>query len=82
MASSPESDLIHKQQLGHAPEDLIAGLCLSLARNFLQNVARDAGGRRLRSTIFFQGGVAANAGMRAAFERSSGKPLVVPSTSA
>lgn len=73
-----ESDLIHKQQLGYPPEDLIAGLCISLARNFLQNVARDAQGRKLHPVILFQGGVAANVGIRAAFEHLLGQPLVVP----
>jgi predicted CoA-substrate-specific enzyme activase len=73
-----ESDLIHKQQLGYPPEDLIAGLCISLARNFLQNVARDSQGRKLRPAILFQGGVAANVGMRAAFEHLLGQPLIVP----
>ena len=73
-----ESDLIHKQQMGYPPEDLIAGLCISLARNFLQNVARDPQGGRIHPTILFQGGVAANVGMRAAFEHLLGQPLVVP----
>jgi predicted CoA-substrate-specific enzyme activase len=72
-----ESDLIHKQQMGYPPEDLIAGLCISLARNFLQNVARDPRGHKLRPAILFQGGVAANIGMRAAFELLLNQPLVV-----
>ncbi len=73
-----ESDLIHKQQMGYAPEDLIAGLCMSLARNFLQNVARDAEGRKMHPAVLFQGGVAANVGMRAAFETLLGQELVIP----
>lgn len=73
-----ESDLIHKQQLGYPPEDLIAGLCISLARNFLQNVARDPQGRKVRPAVLFQGGVAANVGMRAAFEHLLNQPLTVP----
>lgn len=73
-----ESDLIHKQQMGYPPEDLVAGLCISLARNFLQNVARDPQGRKIRPTILFQGGVAANVGMRAAFEHLINKTLIVP----
>jgi len=36
-----ESDLIHKQQLGYRREDLVAGLCLALAKNYLTNVARN-----------------------------------------
>lgn len=73
-----ESDLIHKQQMGYPPEDLVAGLCISLARNFLQNVARDPKGRKFRPTILFQGGVAANIGMRAAFEHLLHISLIVP----
>jgi predicted CoA-substrate-specific enzyme activase len=73
-----ESDLIHKQQLGYPPEDLIAGLCISLARNFLQNVARDPRGRKIHPVVLFQGGVAANVGMKAAFEHLLGQPLIVP----
>lgn len=73
-----ESDLIHKQQLGYPPEDLVAGLCISLARNFLQNVARDPQGRKIKPAVLFQGGVAANVGMRAAFEHLLGQPLTVP----
>jgi predicted NodU family carbamoyl transferase len=34
--------------------------------------------QELREPILFQGGVAANVGMRAAFERVLGKPLIVP----
>lgn len=73
-----ESDLIHKQQMGYPPEDLIAGLCISLARNFLQNVARDPRGRKIRPAVLFQGGVAANVGMRAAFEHLLGQRLTIP----
>ena len=73
-----ESDLIHKQQMGYPPEELIAGLCISLARNFLQNVARDPKGRKIRQPVLFQGGVAANVGMKAAFEHLLGYTLVVP----
>jgi len=73
-----ESDLIHKQQMGYPPEDLIAGLTLSLVRNFMQNVARDPQGRKMRPAVLFQGGVAANVGMKAAFEHVLGQSLVVP----
>ncbi|QGP93988.1 BadF/BadG/BcrA/BcrD ATPase family protein [Neomoorella glycerini] len=70
-----ESDLISKQQMGYSKEDLIAGLCLALARNYLANVAR---GKEIRPVVLFQGGVAANVGMRAAFETLLGLPVVVP----
>lgn len=70
-----ESDMIHKQQAGHPLPDIVAGLCEALARNFLTNLAR---GKRLEPRILFQGGVAANAGMRAAFEKILQNPVTVP----
>uniref|UniRef100_A0A7C1F2J0 2-hydroxyglutaryl-CoA dehydratase n=1 Tax=Ammonifex degensii TaxID=42838 RepID=A0A7C1F2J0_9THEO len=70
-----ESDLIHKQQMGYKKEDLIAGLCLALVGNYLANVAR---GRKIEPVVLFQGGVAANIGMRAAFEQRLGMEVVVP----
>ncbi|TYL10904.1 hypothetical protein MOLA_09870 [Moorella thermoacetica] len=70
-----ESDLISKQQMGYSKEDLIAGLCLALARNYLANVAR---GKEIQPVVLFQGGVAANVGLRAAFETLLGIPIIVP----
>jgi len=60
-----KSDMIHLQQEGYPKEDIIAGLCYALARNYLSNLAR---GRRLRTPVLFQGGVAANRGVVRAFE--------------
>lgn len=70
-----ESDMIHKQQIGHATEDIIAGLCQGLVRNFLNNVAK---GKNIRSPIVFVGGVSENLGMRAAFEKALEGKIVVP----
>lgn len=70
-----ESDMIHKQQLGHRKEDLILGLCNALVRNYLANVAK---GKEIRPPVLFQGGVAANSGMKLAFERELGLPVTVP----
>jgi len=70
-----ESDMIHKQQLGHRKEDLILGLCNALVRNYLANVAK---GKEIEPPVLFQGGVAANAGMKLAFERALGLPVMVP----
>ncbi len=44
-----ESYLIHKQQMGYPPDYLIAGLRISLACNFLQNVARNPQRRKIKS---------------------------------
>jgi predicted CoA-substrate-specific enzyme activase len=70
-----ESDLIHKQQLGYRKENLIAGLCLALATNYMTNVAR---GQPIRDRVLFQGGVAANSGMLWAFKQKIGREITVP----
>lgn len=70
-----ESDMIHKQQLGYSEKDIIKGLCEALVRNYLNNVAK---GKELKSDIFFQGGVAANIGMKAAFEEALGCKVTIP----
>ncbi|HYE11415.1 MAG TPA: acyl-CoA dehydratase activase [Patescibacteria group bacterium] len=68
-----ESDLIHKQQMGYKKEDLIAGLCFALVGNYLSNVAR---GKKIEAAVLFQGGVAANIGIKAAFEQRLGMPII------
>ncbi len=70
-----ESDMIHKQQIGHTTEDIVAGLCQGLARNFLNNVAR---GKNIKPPIVFQGGVSENLGMRKAFEKALKEKIIVP----
>jgi predicted CoA-substrate-specific enzyme activase len=70
-----ESDMIHKQQLGYREENIIAGLCEALVRNYLNNICK---GKSLKPKIFFQGGVAANKGMKTAFEKAIGCEVFVP----
>lgn len=70
-----ETDMIHKQQIGHSVEDIVAGLCDSLVKNYLNNVCR---GKELLPPFIFQGGVAANVGIRKALEKELGAPLSVP----
>ncbi len=70
-----ESDMIHKQQLGYNECDIIRGLCDSLVRNYLSNVGK---GKNIEDKVFFQGGVAANIGMKDAFQRATGLEIYVP----
>ncbi|MBS4534576.1 2-hydroxyglutaryl-CoA dehydratase [Clostridium sp. D2Q-14] len=70
-----ESDMIHKQQLGHNQEDIINGLCEALVRNYLNNLAKS---KKINKTILFQGGVAANKGIRKAFEKYLGEEIHIP----
>ncbi len=70
-----ETDMIHKQQIGHTMEDILAGLCDSLVKNYLNNVCR---GKEILPPVVFQGGVAANPGIRQALEKELGFELILP----
>ncbi len=70
-----ESDMIHKQQIGYLTENIVAGLCQGLVRNFLNNVAK---GKNIKPPIVFQGGVSENLGMRKAFGEALGEKIIVP----
>ncbi len=70
-----ESDMIHKQQQGHKMADILAGLCGAMVRNYLTNVAK---GKEIKSAVFFQGGVAANLGMKRFLEEALELPVHVP----
>ncbi|MFW5788056.1 MAG: acyl-CoA dehydratase activase [Halanaerobiales bacterium] len=71
-----ESDMIHKQQLGYDKPEIVAGLCQALVRNYLNNVAK---GKEIRSPVVFQGGVAANKGIKWAFSSELDCEIIVPS---
>lgn len=64
-----ETDMVHKQQIGVPLNDIVAGLCRSLVRNYLASVAR---GKLIQEPVIFQGGVAANKGIVKEFERQTG----------
>jgi len=73
-----KTDMIHLQQVGSPPEDILAGLCLAVARNFKSTIA---GGKEFRPPVGFVGGVAANTGMVRAFAEvlaGSGTGISVP----
>lgn len=70
-----ESDMIHKQQMGYDHASIIKGLCEALVRNYLSNIAK---GKDIQGPIFFQGGVAANKGIKNAFENALCKEVIVP----
>jgi len=71
-----KSDMIHLQQIATPVEDIVAGLCFAVARNFKGSIAR---GRELLLPVTFQGGVAANKGMVRAFKEVFGfEELFVP----
>lgn len=70
-----ESDMIHKQQSGYRIRDIVAGVCESLVRNYLNDVGK---GKNIQPPIMFQGGVAANLGIRAALRNALKQEIIVP----
>lgn len=60
-----KSDIIHLQQRGVAVDEIVAGLCYALARNYVATLIR---GRAVIRPVIFQGGVALNDGVLRAFK--------------
>jgi predicted CoA-substrate-specific enzyme activase len=70
-----ESDMIHKQQMGHKVDDIIYGLCRTLVRNYLSDVAS---GKDIQPPVVFQGGVAFNQGIIRALREELKTEIIVP----
>jgi len=60
-----KSDMIHLQQAAVPDEEIIAGLCFAIVRNLKSNLAK---GKTVYPPVVFQGGVAANYGVRKAIK--------------
>jgi len=58
-----KSDMIHAQQKGYAPPEVLKGLCEAVARNFKSAVTKS---RPITPPVAFIGGVAANSAVREA----------------
>lgn len=69
-----ESDLVHKAQMGHPTEDLVAGLCNAIVINYLNNVGK---GKEILPPAVFQGGVSKNVGVVRAFREITGLDVAV-----
>jgi predicted CoA-substrate-specific enzyme activase len=70
-----ESDLLSYQQQGARTSELVAGLSYSIVANYLNRVV---GRRKIGEHICFQGGTAFNKAVWSAFEKVTGKPIMVP----
>lgn len=70
-----ESDLVSHQRSGAAKNDILAGLAYSITANYLTKIVGD---RKIGDHIFFQGGVAWNKAVVAAFEKLTRKKITVP----
>ena len=60
-----KSDMIHLQQGATPDYEIIAGLCYAMIRNLRSNIAK---GKKIVPPLSFQGGVAANLGVRKAIK--------------
>ena len=73
-----KSDMIHAQQRGYQPPEVLKGLCRAVIRNYKGNITK---GKRIQPKVAFIGGVAANVGvvnaLRELFKFSDGE-LIVP----
>ncbi len=73
-----KSDMIHAQQKGYTPPEVLRGLCEAVARNFKSSITK---GKRIKKPVLFIGGVAVNSGvvsaMREIFKLTPDE-LVVP----
>ena len=70
-----EAAVVHCRQNNVSTEDLCAGICLASVHNYLSKVVAN---RHVGQRIVFQGAVARNAGMAAAFSSILGKVVTVP----
>lgn len=70
-----ESDLVHHQQRGTGKADLLAGLSYAIVQNYIHKVVKTG---KIGERIFFQGGVAFNDAVVAAFETVTDRKITVP----
>lgn len=73
-----KSDMIHLQQGATPDYEIIAGLCFAMIRNLKSNIAK---GKKIAPPLSFQGGVAANQGVRKAIKdimELDGEDFIVP----
>ncbi len=70
-----ENSLMSNLQSGTDKKDLLAGLAYSIVQNYINRVVCK---RPIGNRIFFQGGVAFNKSVVAAFEKYLGREVIVP----
>ena len=73
-----KSDMIHAQQKGYSPAEILRGLCDAVARNFKSAIVK---GRPVETPVALIGGVSQNAGVTGALREAfalSAEQLFVP----
>lgn len=69
-----ETEVVNAMRAGTAVDDICAGLAHSIVRNYLEKVV---GTRPIGNVVVFQGGVASNDAVVAAFQSALGRPIHV-----
>ncbi len=75
-----KTDMIHAQQKGYTPAEILRGLCDAVARNFKSSIVR---GRPVKRPVALIGAVSRNTGVRRALREAFGlaeEDLLVPET--
>ncbi|ADN36265.1 CoA-substrate-specific enzyme activase [Methanolacinia petrolearia DSM 11571] len=70
-----ETSIASRLAGGTPTEDIVSGLCYSIAKNYLNRVV---GQKKIGDKIFLQGGIAYNQGVVNAFRALTGKEVTVP----
>jgi predicted CoA-substrate-specific enzyme activase len=70
-----ETLVVRQLAEGRSREDIAAGLCYAVVRNYLQRVVGD---EEIGEQILLQGGIAHNQGVVRAFRNITGKEILVP----
>jgi len=73
-----KSDMIHAQQKGYSPAEILRGLCDAVARNFKSSIVK---GRPVEAPVALIGAVSQNAGVTGALREAfslAGNDLLVP----
>jgi predicted CoA-substrate-specific enzyme activase len=73
-----KSDMIHAQQKGYSPAEILRGLCDAVARNFKGSIVK---GRPVEAPVALIGAVSQNSGVTGALREAFGLPegaLIVP----
>ncbi len=75
-----KSDMIHAQQRGYQPDEVLKGLCNAVTRNFKSAISH---GKKVTPPVIFIGGVSMNAGIQQSLKDVFGldnRDLFVPET--
>ncbi|MBU4485162.1 hypothetical protein KKA47_07070, partial [bacterium] len=77
-----KSDMIHAQQKGFTPAEILKGLCIAVARNYKATIVK---GKTFKKPVAFIGGLSLNSGVADAIRESFGfdnTELLIPKESA